>query len=91
MNKSIYNEVIKVVNDLTDQYSHIKDNRGTVFIPSQQIKALLEKLLIHSFKRDKLLELYKEALETNFEGITLIKLVNKTLRTQIKELENNEK
>ena len=39
-------------------------------------------------KQEKLLELYKEALETNFEGITLIKLVNKTLRTQIKELEN---
>jgi len=39
-------------------------------------------------KLNKLLELYKEALETNFEGITLIKLVNKTLRTQIKELEN---
>ena len=39
-------------------------------------------------KQQKLLELYKEALETNFEGITLIKLVNKTLRTQIKELEN---
>ena len=39
-------------------------------------------------KQQKLLELYKEALETNFEGITLIKLVNKTLRTQIKEIEN---
>ena len=39
-------------------------------------------------KQEKLLELYKEALETNFEGITLIKLVNITLRTQIKELEN---
>lgn len=39
-------------------------------------------------KQYKLLELYKEALETNFEGITLIKLVNKTLRIQIKELEN---
>ena len=51
----------------------------------------LDKVLKKLEKQEKLLELYKEALETNFEGITLIKLVNKTLRTQIKELENNEK
>lgn len=47
-----------------------------------------EALLTYIKQNEKLLELYKEALETNFEGITLIKLVNKTLRTQIKEKEN---
>lgn len=41
-------------------------------------------------KQEKLLKLYKEALKTNFEGITLIKLLNKTLRTQIKELEKED-
>ena len=82
MSKSIYEEALEIIDRNTFELGKGLDVLGV------NDRSKIEHALQQAQKQEKLLELYKEALETNFEGITLIKLVNKTLRTQIKELEN---
>ena len=79
--KSIYEETLDII-------ENIDRNLPYTWVMGRDSLMKIKQTLKQAQKQEKLLELYKEALETNFEGITLIKLVNITLRTQIKELEN---
>lgn len=62
MNKTIYEEAIKVVTYLQEQNSHLKDNCGTIYVSTENI-ATLENLLTHSHKQEKLLELYRQLVK----------------------------
>lgn len=84
MSKSIYEEAIKVVTYLQEQYLHLKDTTWTIYIPTEDI-ITLENLLIHSHKQEKLLKLYQR-LYKDFDDLTLDEQLE--IEKQIKELEN---
>ena len=91
MNKSIYEQAIKVVTYLQEQDLHLKDTTGTIYISTENITTL-ENLLIQAQKQEKLLGLYREYFwlnnVTEIEWPTLAYDRALEIKNKIKELEN---